>query len=230
MSDGLEAMIEQTQTAELTRKLTSQGYAFVAVRYDSHATLVDALSNAAGKSVQIATTEVINSTVGKTRYKYSMSETYGIAEFPLHTDRAHDLIPPRFVLLSRVRGEAVALTRVLPIHRLPLTTHDLQTLKREVWHVFYGRRRFLTSLVNDTLLSGEKIFRYDPCCMRPTTCGAKSPSILREAIRDAEPTSFQLRSDATLVIDNWAALHGRSQVDEPSRARFFQRTLVRMSA
>jgi hypothetical protein len=46
------------------------------------------------------------------------SGTFGLAEFPLHTDLAHWARPPRYFLLRCVRGAEAVVTRLLPISAL----------------------------------------------------------------------------------------------------------------
>lgn len=209
--------------------LVSDGFAYVGVPYHDHGKICEILARMVPFSIQVQTDEVIDSLATDPRYRRSMTGTYGHGEFPMHTDRAHDRIPPRFLLLSQQDASTAALTRVLPLRRLPLSPDDIPALKRDVWKVLFGRRPFLTPILNDTVLPPELILRWDPICMRserPT----ESARILERCIALSEIDSFQLDPNHTLVIDNWKCLHGRSQIDTSSKRRLLHRTLLKIAA
>src|ERR1700681_696206 len=208
--------------------LAPDGYAVVNVPFDQHYAIVTALSQRYGPLTVLAT-ESVDSTEPIVRHRFSMSGVYGLREFPMHTDRAHDEIPPRVLLLSRARGSSNGVqTRVLAFNNLQLSSDEMRVLRREVWRVRYGRKRFLTPIVNDTAVPFEVVVRYDTCCMGPAEDFGRSAALMQRTLERAAYAEFELTRDYTLVIDNWRTLHGRSSITAPIGGRTIQRTLVKM--
>jgi L-asparagine oxygenase len=158
-----------------------------------------------------------------------MAAQFGLDEFPLHTDRAHDRIPPRFLLLSQLETSAIALTRVLSLSSMGISKEELMTLRRDVWCVRYGRRPFLTPILNDTLIPDADILRWDLVCMSAER-HMESREIMQERIHNASMSEFQLDPSHLLIIDNWRCLHGRSAILDPGGQRRLRRILVRHAA
>ncbi len=159
----------------------------------------------------------------------SMSARFGFGAFPFHTDAAYMRLPPRYMILRLVEGEENSRpTLILSIEALNLSSSDLRLLKREVWLVNGGHGRFLSPLVNDTLVPGATVLRFDPCCMRPATEGfGASQQILEQAISNVSPINVDWMRERLLVLDNWRVLHARSdQPQEQDTNRLLERILV----
>lgn len=159
----------------------------------------------------------------------SMSARFGVGAFPFHTDAAYIRLPPRYMILRLAEGkENLRPTLILSIEALNLSASDLRLLKREVWLVNGGHGRFLSPLVNDTLVPGTTVLRFDPCCMRPATEGfGTSQQIIEQAIRDASPINVDWVRDRLLVLDNWRVLHARAdQPQEQDANRVLERVLI----
>jgi Taurine catabolism dioxygenase TauD, TfdA family len=205
-------------------EIASNGYAHVDMGASSERPLLESLSRAFNCRLTVQADERVSS-LQAPRFRHSLTLEYGVGEFPLHTDRAHDRIPPRFVFLSQEGPLSGTLTRVISVREMPLSERDLSTLRREIWKVRYGTRPFLTAVLNDTLIRGEEILRWDPVCMVPDT-KSESASIVAEAELATASAEFQLKPDWILIIDNWRCLHGRSAIVNPSVERTIRRALV----
>jgi alpha-ketoglutarate-dependent taurine dioxygenase len=134
---------------------------------------------------------------------------YGLGEFPLHTDMAHWYVPPRFFLLRCVQPAPAVKTLVLH-SRFAFADEDEMTLRRAL---FRPRRR-LDGRLTSLRLVESGICRWDPVFIVPIT---KNAIQLRERVlRRLEAARIEelALNDPTdcIVIDNWAALHGRTSV------------------
>lgn len=159
----------------------------------------------------------------------SLSAEHGEQAFPFHTDAAYQRIPPRYVLLRLVSGEDSARpTLLLDVKELSIEPEEMQLLRREVWTVFGARSRFLSPLINETLVPEHTILRFDPSCMHPATDGfGASRSILDRAIGTGEPVQIEWERGSLLVIDNWRMLHARPpRPAQDDSNRVLERVLV----
>jgi alpha-ketoglutarate-dependent taurine dioxygenase len=98
----------------------------------------------------------------------SISALYGTGEFPFHTDGAYMRVPPRFTLLRLIEGKSDRITLLQDAYALPFSDEERREMFRDVRVVNGGRARFLTTVFNNSLVSGSTIVRHDHCCMRPT--------------------------------------------------------------
>jgi hypothetical protein len=158
----------------------------------------------------------------------SLSAVYGIGEFPFHTDSAYIPIPPRFMLLHLIEGTSDRPTLLHDVRSFPFTEEEKRVMLRDVWLVNGGRGRFFTSLMNDTLVPGITITRYDQCCMRPAhrTFGSSSV-ILNSYCRETDPYTVNWAKGLLLILDNWRILHARGRSsDVDNENRVLERVLV----
>lgn len=156
------------------------------------------------------------------------SGNFGLDEFPLHTDLAHWYLPPRYLLLRCVCPAPEVNTLILHNDKA-LCGFDLLTLDR----AFYRPRRKLSGRLSllrlrQNFMDGV-IFRWDQLFLKPANDeGAlvanhlKSPSLREEATR----ISFNYTFD-TLIVDNWAVLHGRSPVPKTALSRVVDRVYLK---
>lgn len=159
----------------------------------------------------------------------SMSSLFGEGAFPFHTDAAYLRVPPRFVILRHAEGESVSRpTLLLDSQSLPLASHALNVLRREVWLVNGGRGRFYTPILNETLVPGTTIARFDRNCMKPVGDEAScSLEILENMLASAEPRSISWSKSQVLIVDNWKILHARGPKPfEETESRILERVLV----
>ena len=160
---------------------------------------------------------------------FSLSGKYGLGAFPFHTDSAHRRVPPRYVLLRSV-GETnhVRPTLVLDSYTLRREVADEAALTRDVWIVNGGRGAFLTTLLNENLRPPNKIFRYDPVCMRPAHDRfTASVRVIEKANQKITSSSVQWNTGLLIIIDNWRMLHARSDAgDYNDEHRVLERCLI----
>jgi|HubBroStandDraft_6_1064221.scaffolds.fasta_scaffold561964_1 L-asparagine oxygenase len=158
--------------------------------------------------------------VGMNQY----SGHFGFGLFPLHTDLAHWILPPRYFLLRCLVGADGVLTNLLH------SAHVIGLLGTAALHkaVLRARKRHFacSGLVRALSLYGEdQIFRWDPVFLEPLNRHAEA---LRSAMLGRPPNEaingvrLQDQGD-TLIIDNWRMLHGRSPVPEGGSLRSIER-------
>ena len=153
----------------------------------------------------------------------SLSGIYGRGEFPLHTDYAHHIVPPRFVLLRFAGTDPVRPTMLLPFASLDLTADELGILKRRVWLVRGGPIAFYAPVLSNW----DVRVRWDAGCMFPRPLGSDAVRTWTQCLCKAAAHEFHWAPNATLVIDNWRTLHGRAGVDmETDSARMLERIVV----
>jgi len=158
----------------------------------------------------------------------SLSSIYGADAFPWHTDMAHIRVPPHFTIIRSHSQQGVRPTLLLDSHDLCANLEDESALRTEIWLVNGGRGRFLTPVLNRTMLHGASIFRYDACVMRPVDPLSRlSVELMIALTRRKASASIQWRPGLCLVLDNWRMLHARPRPPvglEPERS--LERVLV----
>lgn len=156
----------------------------------------------------------------------SLTGIYGRGAFPLHTDQAKVLRPPRFILLRLLEGDSKRPTLVARVNDI-ISPTLMAELRRTVWLVDGGRGRFYSSVVSSTP-AGVTYVRFDRHCMRPAC--PESECIAREldkALEKATPQEIQWEADSVVILDNWTALHGRGHaVHTGPEHRVLERALV----
>lgn len=151
----------------------------------------------------------------------TMSACFGLGAFPLHTDRAHWPIPPRFLLLRSVGAETDRPTTLYDVLRLRARATFWRDLRRARWMIG-GRQGFLCPL-----LSEGHAFRYDPLCMHPHDALAVGvEDELRRCLESEAPEHFMWTEGRVLIIDNWRVLHGRGTSAREDFGRILERVIV----
>lgn len=137
----------------------------------------------------------------------SLSVVHGRGSFPMHTDGAHRLQPPRFVVLVCVSpGTSPVPTTLVRFRDLQISTSERARLEASPFIVRNGRKSFYSTIFNPSRM----FIRFDMGCMVP--CGAQSEASASLVTHRANETGVSLvhwRTGDTLVIDNWNVLHGR---------------------
>lgn len=151
----------------------------------------------------------------------SLSAMHGMAAFPLHTDGAHRVNPPRYVVLAcRDAGKSSTPTVLARFNDLPLSGEDRTALGNAPFLVRNSRRSFYTTVCDES----DKLVRYDRGCMVPVgEAGETAAVALDQALQQVPRHEFHWKEGDVLVIDNWQVLHGRGQDDgrvSPDRILF----------
>lgn len=133
----------------------------------------------------------------------SLSAKYGTGAQPLHTDGAHFVDPPDFVVLM---SETVNNTPTLLFRVKPYALPDYA--RHGVFLVVNGRDSFYS-----TVHSVARV-RYDPGCMVPCDVRAKKTvQYFDDAINSAVQHVWD-RPNSILLICNRIALHARASADD----------------
>lgn len=157
------------------------------------------------------------------------SGQYGLASFPLHTDLAHWVTPPRFVLLRAVVGSAEVSTNLL----------DGTAMIRDIGSVTLARslvrsRRPIRGLYNLLRIlelkdSGERLIRWDERYItHASPAGMLGIKAIKEWVSGAHTQKIFLSNPGDiLVVDNWRMLHGRGPVPVSSANRILDRCYMK---
>jgi TfdA family taurine catabolism dioxygenase TauD len=155
----------------------------------------------------------------------SLSVVHGLGSFPMHTDGAHRLEPPRFVVLVCASpGMSPVPTTLIRFRDLEVTASERTRLEAAPFLVRNGRKSFYS-----TICSASRMFiRYDAGCMIPQGSESEaSVKLIAHRAREVGPTLVHWRTGDVLVIDNWTVLHGRGLgVSEASSDRKLLRVSV----
>jgi alpha-ketoglutarate-dependent taurine dioxygenase len=137
----------------------------------------------------------------------SLSRIHGLGAFPLHTDYAHWIVPPRFIILGCASpGSSEAPTLIRAFHDIQLNEKELELCKVATFVVRNGRQSFYSTILEQSGL----FIRFDQGCMKPVSDEASEASeIMLSRLAAAEPAAVNWQLGKVLIIDNWRALHGR---------------------
>ena len=158
--------------------------------------------------------------------KNHYSGTYGLDEFPLHTDLAHWARPPRYLILRCQEGSRVVTTSLLSNSTL-VSVLGAAILRRAL-----ARPRRITpegifcALPLLFYVKGIPGFRWDPLFLVPMNEATERVAELMKdhAWSESEILSLQLAEPGdTLILDNWRFLHGRSKVPHKDVSRKLER-------
>lgn len=158
---------------------------------------------------------------------HSLSGIFGKDAFPLHTDLANSLRPPRFVILGAANASPFSARTTFVV--IPdLNSNDFSRIAEGIFEVRDGRRSFLGSICE----RNRPFFRFDAACMCPVDERSRLAQCLFRELARAEPSFADLawtRGDVA-IIDNWNVLHGRSAVLHAHDNRLLLRLYVEASA
>jgi hypothetical protein len=159
----------------------------------------------------------------------SLSRRYGLGPLPLHTDGAHHVVPPRWVVMRLMAGsESPMPTLLARTHGLQQNPDAWKRLARTTCVVRDGRRGFLTCVAANG--SRGSFVRWDPGCMTPTSPEDESAiADMTRVVVSGGVTRHCWSEGRAMVIDNWAVLHGRGEVDTPGTTKYraLERILIR---
>jgi Taurine catabolism dioxygenase TauD, TfdA family len=156
----------------------------------------------------------------------SLSAVYGLGSFPMHTDGAHRLEPPRFiVLVCASPGINPVPTILLRFNHLRFTRSERMLLDATPFLVRNGKRSFYSTITS----ASRSFVRFDEGCMVPQDRSGQSLfRTITHRCRNAPIFSINWRLGDYIVIDNWHVLHGRGVgASEASPDRGLLRVSVR---
>lgn len=131
----------------------------------------------------------------------SLSAIHGLSCFPLHTDGAHLIEPPRFIVLACVNPGSISIPTVLA-RFLDLGVDG----KAGVYLVRNGRRSFYSGIRDPS----RPFIRFDQGCMTPIDDHARhTMAAIADRGARIEQTAIHWRKGEVLILDNWNMLHGR---------------------
>lgn len=160
------------------------------------------------------------------------SGTYGMDDFPLHTDLAHWIQPPRYMILRCIVGSPLVDTLVLPAEAM-MERVGVSLVRRAVMR---PRRRSRSNHLVGLPMSfgpvGARAIRWDSLFLVPVNAAAKqiasnmkSPTTEQQLRAIASRLSLTAQGD-TLIIDNWRALHGRTSAPDTAICRTIDRAYL----
>lgn len=154
------------------------------------------------------------------------SGIFGLGEFPLHTDLAHWMVPPRYMMLRCQRGSQAVATRLLAASEI-VTRVGSDTVRQALTRqrrVAPGRIFCVLPLIFS--VGAITAFRWDPVFLLPVNEAALH---VRNVMGDLAKCCSKMSSVVlaelgdTLLVDNWKVLHGRSHVPNGSTDRHLER-------
>jgi alpha-ketoglutarate-dependent taurine dioxygenase len=137
----------------------------------------------------------------------SLSAAHGLGSFPMHTDGAHRLDPPRFIVLFCASpGINPVPTILVRFNDLRFTRSERMLLDATPFLVRNGKRSFYSTITS----ASRSFIRFDEGCMVPED-GSGQPlfQTITQRCRDAPVFSINWKPGDYIVIDNWHVLHGR---------------------
>lgn len=168
--------------------------------------------------------EVLSPTSPMSAHTNSLSNKHGMGRFPLHTDGAHRLTPPRFIVLACVHpGARTAPTVLAPIGDFSLSKEEKCELESAPLTFRNGRQSF-----HSTILGQKRAFvRFDQDCMSyPDQRSRAAAHLFLERANAITLIEHWWQPGDVLVIDNYMVLHGRGVNDESASS---DRKLLRAS-
>ncbi|WP_198029520.1 TauD/TfdA family dioxygenase [Bradyrhizobium sp. WSM3983] len=155
----------------------------------------------------------------------SLSVVHGLGAFPMHTDGAHRLQPPRFVVLVCASpGTSPIPTTLIRFRDLQMSASERSRLEAAPFLVRNGRSSFYSTICSRS----RPFIRHDAGCMMPQgTESEASGKLIAQRAGEVGFTLVHWRTGDVLVIDNWTVLHGRGlRVSKASSDRKLLRVSV----
>jgi L-asparagine oxygenase len=155
----------------------------------------------------------------------TLSSRYGTAGFPFHTDAAHWIEPPRFLILYCLQpGSGSRPTHLQDSLKWDLSEEDTLATTREVWKSGHLNPHLCTIRFRD---DDRYALRFDEACMRPMTArAARLGTRLSNHIKKAAVVDVRWSAGMLLVVDNRRMLHARGNSLGPDPDRLIRRILV----
>jgi L-asparagine oxygenase len=167
--------------------------------------------------------------IASTALPNTYSGNFGTADFPMHTDLAQWVVPPRYIALRCIKGAQDVATRIfdgnLMVEEIGATLmHRILVQPRRPLR--NGKQ--LLRLLDFFDAYDSPILRWDSIFLRPATAESEAAhTTVRDYIADIIPKEIVLLTlGDTLIIDNWRMLHGRSPAPAPTADRHIDRVYM----
>ena len=154
------------------------------------------------------------------------SGTYGLSEFPLHTDLAHWMWPPRYFMLRCKSGSSTVSTRLLASSEIVSIVGEDKLNRALVRLRRTGRNGGLYLLPLLSRVEGVRYFRWDSLFLVPMNETARLVAEVVSVINSSQSELISIslvEFGDTLIVDNWRFLHGRSKVLPSEMGRKLER-------
>jgi hypothetical protein len=154
----------------------------------------------------------------------SMSAHTGYGAQPLHTDGAHQSVPPRYVFLHCLNsGERPCSTIVWTLNVKALEKTWPTALAHHCWLIERSASERFYGYVLERTKFGLPRIRFDPCCMTPLST-LIDPAAVYDAFGECKILkTLVLTAGDVILLDNWRVLHGRGPGSENSPSRLLER-------
>ncbi|PBB52360.1 TauD/TfdA family dioxygenase [Mesorhizobium sp. AA22] len=210
----------------LKAQVESNGYAFL----PRHAGVADAALVAAALGVPIApwdrtTVQQLVPRASSTPNTYS--GIFGLGRFPFHTDLAHWLRPPPYLMLRCVRGFDDVPT-LLVDGRSIVEAVTIDIVQRAVVRPRRPQSSEMRLLrIWETTDTGH-LLRWDEVFLKPASLvGEVAFRKIREHLETVVPVPVALvDAGDTLIVDNWRMLHGRPAISAGREDRRLERVYL----
>jgi len=160
--------------------------------------------------------------------KYRYSSYYGMGDFPLHTDLAHWLKPPRYLVLRCIIGSESVVTNILSSSIL-FEKLGANTINKAIVKLRRNTIQSANCLLPVLFSEGDvQAIRWDSLFLVPMNRRSqKTYDYLNSGLSERDIIEKKLVNPGdTLIIDNWTVLHGRSMVNELDRNRLVERVYL----
>lgn len=138
----------------------------------------------------------------------SLSDVYGTGEFPPHSDGAHLVRPPDYLIMRGSRSRKAPTLLWTSGKVLDVLGSDANIAE---FAVIRGARTFKVRFC--TVAAGRLLIRFNRDTMQPRNRSAANiHSLLREPA--IEPVVINWETTSLLVVDNRTMLHGRGRSEE----------------
>ena len=158
----------------------------------------------------------------KSRY----SGVFGLHEFPLHSDLAHWVVPPHYVMLRCQEGSSTVVTRLLASSAIA-SVAGIPVLRGALARQRRGSRGGMPCMLSLLFRVGNMAgFRWDPLFLVPMNEAGKQVAAVMKDYTWAPSQTVSLTLEEvgdTLILDNWRFLHGRSKVPAGEQTRRLER-------
>lgn len=154
-------------------------------------------------------TESLTANAAHTKPLNTYGGNFGLGRIPLHTDMANWAVPPRFLMLRCTVGASTVTTPLLH-HRELMSGISQVAIDRARFRL----RRPLSGEMFLVRMLHQGIFRWDELFLVPDNAAAfRVRAEVEASLTKARAKEVVLERPAhTILIDNWAVLHGRSEV------------------
>lgn len=157
------------------------------------------------------------------------SSTYGVSEFPLHTDLAHWVKPPRYFVLRCITGSPNVNTWLAPASWLSPIVGEVSLRQAITRPRRLGSRGVHCLLPLKFRAEGTVGFRWDPLFLVPMNGAAHrvAEAMSSRNVYSIHKLVFTLSHPGdTLIVDNWRILHGRGSVAPTGMNRCLERVYL----